>query len=144
MGKGGRPGQRWATQWLGEPRRRRQRRRGDGVGGTMPPPPSSPLALFALENDAGERTVLRSGRLAGPDEPATLTIGIGAARVRPGLINAHEHLYLNHYPRLGAPPYQNMYDWGRDVHDRFAAEVAHCSALPRESALRFGALKNLI
>lgn len=64
--------------------------------------------------------------------------------LRPGLINAHEHLGFNHFPRLGEPPYQNAYEWGLDLHARFGDEVARAKSMDRKTALLFGALKNLL
>ncbi len=69
---------------------------------------------------------------------------LGSCEPIPGLINAHDHLFLNHYPRLGTPPYRNAYAWGRDIHARFAEEIRRMSALSRRDALLFGALKNLL
>jgi cytosine/adenosine deaminase-related metal-dependent hydrolase len=63
--------------------------------------------------------------------------------VRPGLINAHDHLHRNHYGRLADPPYRNAYEWGRDIHRRRAAEIERGRALPRRPALLRGAWKNL-
>jgi hypothetical protein len=71
------------------------------------------------------------------------TIRIPDGELRPGLINAHDHLHRNHYGRLGAPPYANAYDWGRDIHQRFAEEIEAGRALPRREALLHGAWKNL-
>lgn len=63
--------------------------------------------------------------------------------VRPGLINAHDHLHRNHYGRLGEPPYTNAYEWGRDIHDRCTAEITRGRCLPTRAALLRGAWKNL-
>ena len=71
------------------------------------------------------------------------TIRIPDGELRPGLINAHDHLHRNHYGRLGAPPYANAYAWGRDIHERFADEIQAGRALPRREALLHGAWKNL-
>jgi len=64
--------------------------------------------------------------------------------VRPGLINAHDHLHRNHYGRLGAPPYANAYEWARDIQDRNRLEIARGRELLRREALLFGAWKNLV
>ncbi len=64
--------------------------------------------------------------------------------VRPGLINAHDHLHRNHYGRLGAPPYANAYEWARDIQRRYRTEIAQGRGLPRREALLFGAWKNLV
>ena len=64
--------------------------------------------------------------------------------VRPGLINAHDHLHRNHYGRLGAPPYANAREWAADIQVRCAAEIARGRAMKRRTALLTGAWKNLL
>jgi hypothetical protein len=83
-------------------------------------------------------------RLVSPDGRFDVTLRVGAGELRPGLINAHDHLHRNHYPRLGTPPYDDAYAWGRDLHARWAAEIARARSVPRRDALLFGALKNLL
>jgi cytosine/adenosine deaminase-related metal-dependent hydrolase len=63
--------------------------------------------------------------------------------VRPGLINAHDHLHRNHYGRLGVPPYRSAYDWARHIQQRHTALIAERHAIPRRDALLAGAWKNL-
>lgn len=99
---------------------------------------------FALSTDTGQRIVVRGDRIADPAAEAPRTFALGGGEILPGLINAHDHLFLNHYPRLGTPPYPNAYAWGRDIHARFAGEIGRLSALSRRDALLFGALKNLL
>ncbi|HEX9580987.1 MAG TPA: amidohydrolase family protein [Gemmatimonadales bacterium] len=86
--------------------------------------------------DAG--VVVHDGRR--PD----LVVPFGSGRLYPGLINAHDHLHRNHYPRLGTPPYANAYEWGDDIHRRHAEQVKRGRGLAREQALLWGALKNLL
>ena len=86
---------------------------------------------------------VEGGRIVPPEGRFDVTLRVPGGEVRPGLINAHEHLHRNHYGRLGAPPYANAYDWGRDIHARHAAEIAAGRALPRRAALLRGAWKNL-
>jgi hypothetical protein len=71
------------------------------------------------------------------------TIRIPDGEVRPGLINAHDHLHRNHYGRLGTPPYASAYEWGRDIHIRHANAIARGRAVPRRAALERGAWKNI-
>jgi cytosine/adenosine deaminase-related metal-dependent hydrolase len=68
---------------------------------------------------------------------------VPGGEVRPGLINAHDHLHRNHFGRLADPPYRNAYEWGRDIHRRRAAEIERGRALRRRTALLRGAWKNL-
>lgn len=63
--------------------------------------------------------------------------------MRPGLINAHDHLHRNHYGRLGTPPYSNAYDWGRDIHREHAERIAAGRDMERKKALLIGAWRNL-
>jgi len=86
---------------------------------------------------------VEDGVIAPPDGRFDATIRVPDGELRPGLINAHDHLHRNHYGRLGAPPYANAYEWGRDIHQRFADEIAAARALPRREALLRGAWKNL-
>lgn len=85
-----------------------------------------------------------NGRIADPDAPVDLAFPLDDGELRAGLINCHDHLHRNHYPRLGRPPYMNAYEWGTDIHARHAHEIAAARALPRPDALLFGALKNLV
>jgi cytosine/adenosine deaminase-related metal-dependent hydrolase len=83
------------------------------------------------------------GRIVSADGPFDVSISIPDGEIRPGLINAHDHLHRNHYGRLGAPPYPNAYQWGRDIHARDALAIALGRVVPRREALLTGAWKNL-
>lgn len=85
----------------------------------------------------GDRIVERSSR-------ADFVIELGPGELRAGLINGHDHLFLNHYPRFGDPPYPTVYAWAADVQERFRFEIERLSRLSRGDALLFGALKNLV
>ena len=65
------------------------------------------------------------------------------ADVRPGLINAHDHLHRNHYGRLGKPPYCNAYHWAQDIQTRYARHIAQQRQMARRDSLLVGAWKNL-
>ncbi|HYJ81097.1 MAG TPA: amidohydrolase family protein [Longimicrobiaceae bacterium] len=94
--------------------------------------------------EAANRAVgVEAGRIVSSDGGFDVTLSIPDGEVRPGLINAHDHLHRNHYGRLGAPPYPNAYAWGRDVQTRFAHRIAERRAVPRREALLEGAWKNL-
>jgi cytosine/adenosine deaminase-related metal-dependent hydrolase len=92
---------------------------------------------------ANAAVCVEDGSIVEPSGRFDVTLRIPDGQVRPGLINAHEHLHRNHYGRLGTPPYPNAYAWGRDIHGRNATEIAACRALPRRQALLRGAWKNL-
>lgn len=63
--------------------------------------------------------------------------------IRPGLINAHDHLHRNHYGRLGKPPYPNAFVWAQDIQQRYRRRIATGRRRPRREALLRGAWKNL-
>ena len=95
--------------------------------------------------DAGNASVaIEAGLLVEPTGRCDLTIEVPQGELRPGLINAHDHLHRNGYGRLGRPPYANAYEWGRDIHARDAAAIARGRAVARLDALRVGAWKNLL
>lgn len=100
--------------------------------------------IVRLENSAGDAVVMAGGQIIDPDTAAHRTVDVGRGWFHPGLINAHDHLHRNHYPRIGSPPYGDAYAWGRDIHARCACEIARAKALDRRDALLFGALKNVL
>ncbi|HET8655255.1 MAG TPA: amidohydrolase family protein [Longimicrobiaceae bacterium] len=87
---------------------------------------------------------IEDGRIAPVRGRFDAVLRVRGGELRPGLINAHEHLHRNHYGRLGVPPYRNAYAWGGDIHARCAGEIARGRAMPRREALLRGAWKNLL
>jgi len=63
----------------------------------------------------------------------------------PGLINSHDHLEFNLFPRLGSPPYPNSYQWGLEITQRKRSPVIDpVLAVPLPVRLYWGALKNVL
>jgi cytosine/adenosine deaminase-related metal-dependent hydrolase len=92
---------------------------------------------------------IRGGRVAsiGPPERNDVVIDLRGDRVLPGLVNAHDHLHRNHYPRLKYQPrYRNVSEWSADIDSRRAndAVLASCASVPRADSLLIGGLKNLL
>ena len=100
--------------------------------------------MLRLVTTAGQTVVIDGGRIVADDGTKAVTVGLGAGKLHAGLINGHDHLHRNHYPRLGSPPYADAYEWGADIHAQHADTIARARAVPRADALLFGALKNLI
>jgi cytosine/adenosine deaminase-related metal-dependent hydrolase len=83
------------------------------------------------------------GMIIPPTGRFDIVVRVKDGELRPGLINAHDHLHRNHYGRLGLPPYRNAYEWGADIHARYPEAIAFGRTQSRESMLRHGAEKNL-
>ncbi|MCZ6775602.1 MAG: amidohydrolase family protein [Ignavibacteria bacterium] len=64
--------------------------------------------------------------------------------IYPGLINSHDHLAFNLFPRLGEPPYENSYEWGRDLHAKWNSTIESIQRIPLRWRLAWGAWKNLL
>jgi cytosine/adenosine deaminase-related metal-dependent hydrolase len=64
--------------------------------------------------------------------------------ILPGLINAHDHLEFNLFPRLGRGPWPNASEWARAVYRPDESPVREHRRVPRRVRLYWGALKNLV
>lgn len=82
------------------------------------------------------------------DKPASnaLTVDLEGYTIFPGLVNAHDHLELNHYPRTKfREVYQNARQWSADVNERLDTEpYKSLRAYPLEDRCFIGGLKNLL
>jgi cytosine/adenosine deaminase-related metal-dependent hydrolase len=99
---------------------------------------------FLLRAEHGGAVAVEGSHFVEPRGPFDAVVDLGPGELRPGLINAHDHLYRNHFPRLGSPPYPNAYAWAADLQARCGDVIAPVSAIPRRDTLLFGALKNLV
>jgi cytosine/adenosine deaminase-related metal-dependent hydrolase len=96
-----------------------------------------------LINARNRSVAVEDGLIVAENGRFDLVINCQEADVRPGLINAHDHLHRNHYGRLGKGPYANAYCWAEDIQLRFSRRIARGRRMPRRTALLAGAWKNL-
>lgn len=96
-----------------------------------------------LLDDGRRRVAVEDGVIVAPEGSFDATLDCRGAALRPGLINAHDHLHRNHYGRLGHPPYANAYRWAEDIQQNCAGTIALGRLWPRRTALLEGAWKNL-
>jgi len=94
--------------------------------------------------------VIHAGRIAAvEDRPAAQTgassVDVSGLLIFPGLINAHDHLEFNCFPRLGEPGgYTNSYEWGLDITwRRRSVVVDQVLRIPLIDRLLVGAYRNL-
>lgn len=104
----------------------------------------------SLVNGSGIASVRFAARILSLDEPprpGDTVVDLDGAFVLPGLINAHDHLELNHYGRLKfRDRYANATEWFDDMRPRIAEDPAIRAGQqhPLTERLFIGALKNLL
>jgi cytosine/adenosine deaminase-related metal-dependent hydrolase len=99
---------------------------------------------YRLHGADGLDVVIEGDRIVEAPGDVALTLQLGDGELRPGFINAHEHLHRNHFSRIGRPPYPDAYAWGADIHAHDADTIRRAREVDRRDALLFGALKNLV
>jgi cytosine/adenosine deaminase-related metal-dependent hydrolase len=71
-------------------------------------------------------------------------LDLGGALAFPGLINSHDHLDFNLFPRLGNRTYHNYTDWGPDIHKNNRTDIDRIQAIPQSLRVKWGIYKNLL
>ncbi|HEV8148125.1 MAG TPA: amidohydrolase family protein [Bryobacteraceae bacterium] len=83
--------------------------------------------------------IVKLGAVGGGDR-----IDLSGHVILPGLINAHDHLEFNLFPRLGRGPWPNATEWARDVYRPDESPVKDHRRVPRRVRLYWGGMKNLM
>jgi cytosine/adenosine deaminase-related metal-dependent hydrolase len=73
-----------------------------------------------------------------------IVIDFNEALVFPGLINSHDHLEFNLFPKLGNRIYEDYVQWGEDIHIRNRDVIEAVKTIPYEIRFRWGLYKNLL
>ncbi len=91
-----------------------------------------------------------SSRILGVDSPpesSDVVVDVEGAFVLPGLVNAHDHLELNHYGRVKfRDSYDNAASWIDDMRPKLREDprIREGQSHPRRDRLLVGGLKNLL
>ena len=72
-----------------------------------------------------------------------IDIGLAGVVVFPGLINSHDHLDFNIFPRLGNHTYRNYTEWGYSIHTEHREEIRRLLNIPLPLRTAWGMYKNL-
>lgn len=98
------------------------------------------------DNDIEQRELYCSDVILEQSEPDSVVVDLEGYTIFPGLINAHDHLELNHYPRTKfREVYNNAHEWGEDVNSRLDTEpYKSLRQYPIWDRLFIGGLKNLL
>ncbi len=107
-------------------------------------------AFVVLHDDESRFTTLRfdSRRVISLDVPprrGETVIDLAGYAVYPGLVNAHDHIEMNHYPRTKfRPVYTNAAQWAADFTPQLEQEPFRTlRQMPLDEQCRVGGLKNL-
>jgi cytosine/adenosine deaminase-related metal-dependent hydrolase len=104
--------------------------------------------IVAEEGSAGSiRFSSRILAIGDPPRRGDTVVDLDGAYVLPGLVNAHDHLELNHYGRITfRDRYENATEWIDDMRPRLAADPAIRTgrSYPLVERVFIGALKNLL
>lgn len=90
---------------------------------------------------------IRYGRIAQSLKPRTSgirSLDLKGHLILPGLINAHDHLEFNLFPRLGHGPYPNASMWADDIHRQNHQIIHQHLQIPKHVRLKLGGIKNLV
>jgi cytosine/adenosine deaminase-related metal-dependent hydrolase len=86
----------------------------------------------------GSRMYLRNMAGSGP------SLDLAGHLLLPGLINGHDHLEFNLYPRLGTRRYTNLREWAADIHKVDDSPVREHRRVALPVRLFWGGIKNLL
>lgn len=62
----------------------------------------------------------------------------------PGLINSHDHLDFNLFPRLGEKKYKSYIEWGKYIHKNYKNEINEVLTVPEAIRAKWGIYKNIL
>jgi cytosine/adenosine deaminase-related metal-dependent hydrolase len=98
--------------------------------------------ISSLRIEAGRISALAVAPQAGDS-----VVDLRGDRILPGLINAHDHLQLNNFPRLKyRERHTNIAQWIADIDTQRATDpaIAEPSRVARDLRLRLGGVKNIL
>lgn len=97
------------------------------------------------ESQAGNISIADGKIVDVADErPGAIQLVFDRAIAFPGLINSHDHLDFNLFPRLGNRIYPNYTEWGNYIHQNYQPEIAEITRIPVGLRAEWGLYKNML
>jgi cytosine/adenosine deaminase-related metal-dependent hydrolase len=104
-------------------------------------------ARVAIDANESQRAdvYIHNGRISFADKThlPRPTLDLTGFLLLPGLINAHDHLEFNLFPKLGGSAYPNAKAWAEDIYRPKDSPVREQLRVPKRTRLMWGGLKNL-
>jgi hypothetical protein len=102
--------------------------------------------VWDARSDPARRDLFTAAQVLPAPAPDAQVIDLEGCTLFPGLVNAHDHLELNHYPRTTfRARYANAHEWGEDVNAHLDQEpYKRLRAFPLAERCFIGGLKNLL
>lgn len=103
------------------------------------------VALSATQAERIDLTI-EAGRILPFDRQQNpdLELDLTGHLLLPGLINAHDHLEFNLFPRIGNGPYPNASVWAKDIYHPEKSPIREHLMVPKPVRLIWGGIKNLL
>ncbi len=103
-----------------------------------------PEKALVLDLDIRDGAPVKLISPSAPPPKGARVFDLAGRLVLPGLINAHDHLEFGLYPRLGRGPHPNAGAWASAVYHPDRSPVREHLAVPKNTRLLWGGLKNLL
>jgi cytosine/adenosine deaminase-related metal-dependent hydrolase len=100
--------------------------------------------LHIVSTGKTENIAIHEGRIAGVAQTSGTHLHFDKAIAFPGLINSHDHLDFDLFPRIGNRTYNNYAEWGADIHLHNKALIDSILKIPVSLRIKWGIYKNLL
>lgn len=105
-------------------------------------PGTSAMQHLQVENE--KINIIADNEKAFHENPGELRIEFENAIAFPGLINSHDHLDFNLFPKMGNRIYNNYVEWGNDIHIQNKKTIDAVIKIPLHLRIQWGLYKNLL